>query len=71
VSFETACCAPAALVGWGGKTALLGRQTALRFASMEISPGRKRFLWVLLGLVVLNAVIFIWDRLRPSREDTS
>jgi hypothetical protein len=38
---------------------------------MEISPGRKRFLWVLLGLVVLNAVIFIWDRLRPSREDTS
>jgi hypothetical protein len=54
-----------------GRAGRLRRQTALRFASMEISPGRKRFLWVLLGLVVLNAVIFIWDRLRPSREDTS
>jgi hypothetical protein len=38
---------------------------------MEISPGRKRFLSVLVGLVVLNAVIFISDRLRPRREDTS
>jgi hypothetical protein len=32
---------------------------------MEISPARKRFLWgVLAGVVVLNALIFAWDRLR-------
>jgi hypothetical protein len=32
---------------------------------MQISPGRKRFLWrVLAGVIVLNAVIFVWDRLR-------
>jgi hypothetical protein len=32
---------------------------------MEISPGRKRFLWrILAGVIVLNALIFLWDRLR-------
>ena len=32
---------------------------------MEISPARKRFLWgVVAGVIVLNAVIFAWDRLR-------
>jgi hypothetical protein len=32
---------------------------------MKISPARKRFLWgVLAGLVVLNALIFAWDRLQ-------
>jgi hypothetical protein len=32
---------------------------------MEISPGPKRFVWgVLAAVVVLNAGIFIWDRLR-------
>jgi hypothetical protein len=32
---------------------------------MEISPVRKRFLWgVLAGVVVLNALIFAWDRLQ-------
>jgi hypothetical protein len=32
---------------------------------MELSPGRKRFLWgVLAGVIVLNALIFVWDRLR-------
>jgi len=38
---------------------------------MEISPARKRFLWgVVAGVVVLNALIFVWDRLRarPSPE---
>jgi hypothetical protein len=38
---------------------------------MEISPARKRFLWgVVAGAVVLNALIFAWDRLRarPSAE---
>jgi hypothetical protein len=34
---------------------------------MQISPGRKRFLWRLLaGVIVLNALIFIWDRLRAT-----
>jgi hypothetical protein len=32
---------------------------------MEIGPGRKRVLWgVLAGVIVLNALIFVWDRLR-------
>jgi hypothetical protein len=37
---------------------------------VEISPARKRFLWgVLVGVVVLNALIFAWDfRARPSAE---
>jgi hypothetical protein len=38
---------------------------------VEISPARKRFLWgVLVGVVVLNALIFTWDRFRarPSAE---
>jgi hypothetical protein len=33
--------------------------------AVEISPARKRFLWgVMAGVVVLNALIFVWDRLR-------
>jgi hypothetical protein len=37
---------------------------------MEISPARKRFLWgVVAGAVVLNALIFAWDRLRARSAD--
>jgi len=55
---------PPAGRGSGPQRALAYRRP-LPFPAMEISPARKRFLWgVLAGVVVLNALIFAWDRLQ-------